>query len=162
MPLEVEKKFLVKPEVLKAEIELEKLEVKTLKQAYLASSSTAVVRIRRDEQKAYLTVKQRASGVKRIEVERELTIAEAEELFELCPSSLVEKQRYYIPLNELTIELDVFLGANEGLVVAEVEFSDEQQAQSFMPPSWFSDEVSADHRYYNHYLSEHPYSSWKS
>ena len=162
MPLEVEKKFLVKPEVLAVEIELEKLKVKTLKQAYLASSSTTVVRVRSDERKAYLTVKQRASGLKRIEVERELTIAEAEELFELCPSSLVEKQRYYIPLNELTIELDVFLGANEGLVLAEVEFADEQQAEAFIPPSWFSDEVSGDYRYYNHYLSEHPYSSWKS
>ena len=121
-----------------------------------------MVRVRRDERKAYLTVKQRASGLKRIEVERELTIAEAEELFELCPSSLVEKQRYYISLNELTIELDVFLGANEGLVLAEVEFADEQQAEAFIPPSWFSDEVSGDYRYYNHYLSEHPYSSWKS
>jgi len=100
--------------------------------------------------------------VKRIEVERELSIAEAEELFELCPSSLVEKRRYCIPFKTLTIELDVFLGANEGLVLAEVEFTDEQQAQAFIPPSWFLDEVSADHRYYNHYLSEHPYSSWTS
>lgn len=162
MPLEVEKKFLVKPEVLAAQIELEKLKVKTLKQAYLASSLTAVVRVRSDEYKGYLTVKQRACGVKRIEVERELSIAEAEELFELCPTSLVEKRRYYIPFNDLTIELDVFLGANEGLVLAEVEFADEQQAQAFIPPPWFSDEVSADHRYYNHYLSEHPYSSWKA
>ena len=162
MPLEVEKKFLVNTEVLADQIELEKLQVKTLKQAYLASSSRAVVRVRRDEYKAYLTVKQRSSGVKRIEVERELSIAEAEELFELCPSSLVEKRRYCIPFKTLTIELDVFLGANEGLVLAEVEFTDEQQAQAFIPPSWFLDEVSADHRYYNHYLSEHPYSSWTS
>jgi adenylate cyclase len=162
MPIEVEKKFLVKLEVLAAEIELEKLEFKMLKQAYLASSSTAVVRVRRDEHKAYLTVKQRASSLKRIEVEREISIAEAEELFELCPSSLIEKRRYYIPFNELTIELDVFLGANEGLVLAEVEFADEEQSQAFTPPSWFSDEVSADHRYYNHYLSEHPYSNSKA
>jgi len=51
MPLEVEKKFLVNTEVLAAQIELEKFQVKTLKQAYLASSSTAVVRVRRDEYK---------------------------------------------------------------------------------------------------------------
>jgi len=142
------------------QIELEKLQVKTLKQAYLASSSTAAVRVRRDEYKAYLTVKQRSSGVKRIEVERELSIAEAEELFELCPSSLVEKRRYYIPLKELTIELDVFLGANEGLVLAEVEVTNEQQAQAFIPRPMSIQLGRAAHRFYPHNSGDHPSLSW--
>ena len=77
-----------------------------------------------------------------------------EHLKEKIDGKLVSKRRYLIPLeNELTIELDVFYEPCKGLLLAEVEFPDEQSANSFCPPSWFGKDVTFDGRYHNSALS---------
>ena len=161
MPLEIEKKYLVLPQQVDQHIQLDQYTHKPMVQGYLASSDLAVIRIRIAQDRGRLTIKQRGSGIKRIEVERDLSLDEANELLSLCGTNKVEKQRYFIAHGKHTIELDIFLGENAGLIIAEVEFQDEEEANSFDPPEWFSIEVSADLRYYNLYLSEHPYAGWK-
>ncbi|MDA1149135.1 MAG: CYTH domain-containing protein [Bacteroidetes bacterium] len=160
MPFEIEKKYLVFPQRLEREVPLAEHTFKRIAQGYLASSDLVVVRVRVDQERGYLTIKQRSSGIKRLEIERDISLEEANELLELCTQNKVEKKRYYISYGKHTIELDVFQGANNGLILAEVEFENEEDASAFCPPDWFSDEVSGDLRYYNHYLSEHPYTSW--
>lgn len=162
MPLEIEKKYLVLPQQLDQHVQLDQHPFKPIAQGYLASSDLVVIRIRVSQDHGRLTIKQRRAGIKRIEVERELNLEEANELLSLCGTKKVEKQRYFIAHGNYTIELDIFLGENAGLMVAEVEFEDEEEANAFERPEWFSAEVSGDLRYYNHYLSEHPYSSWKA
>lgn len=162
MPLEIEKKYLVLPQQISQHVQLDQYPHKLMVQGYLASSDLAVIRIRISQDHGRLTIKQRGAGIKRIEVERDLSIEEANELLSLCGTKKVEKKRYFITQGEYTIELDIFLGENAGLMIAEVEFGDEEEANAFDPPEWFSAEVSGDLRYYNHYLSEHPYTSWKS
>lgn len=162
MPLEIEKKYLVLPQQLDQHVQLDQHPFKPMVQGYLASSDLVVIRIRVSQDHGRLTIKQRGAGIKRIEVERELNLEEANELLSLCGTKKVEKQRYFIAHGNYTIELDIFLGENAGLMVAEVEFEDEEEANAFEPPEWFSTEVSGDLRYYNHYLGEHPYSSWKA
>ena len=160
MPFEIEKKYLVLPQRLEREVSLAEHTFKRIAQGYLASSDVVVVRVSVDQERGYLTIKQRSSGIKRLEIERDISLEEAKELLELCTQNRVEKHRYFIPYSKHTIELDVFQGANNGLILAEVEFEHEDDASAFCPPDWFSDEVSGDLRYYNHYLSEHPFTSW--
>ena len=161
MPLEIEKKYLVLPQQIDQHIQLDHYPHKLMVQGYLASSDLAVIRIRVFQDRGRLTIKQRRAGIKRIEVERDLSLEEANELLSLCGTKKVEKQRYFVPHGKYTIELDIFLRENAGLIIAEVEFQDEEEANAFDPPEWFSTEVSGDLRYYNHYLSECPYISWK-
>lgn len=69
----------------------------------------------------------------------------------------IEKTRYVIPIeNHLNIELDIFHGAHEGLILAEVEFPDEDTANKYQPPAWFSEEVTFSSEYHNSSLSQRP------
>ncbi len=77
----------------------------------------------------------------------------------LCHRPLIEKTRYRITLGDLVWEVDEFHGENQGLIMAEVELSSEDQAIAL--PDWIGLEVSQDDRYYNSYLSRHPYRSWQ-
>ena len=71
----------------------------------------------------------------------------------------IQKTRYIIPEKEnLKIELDIFHGSHQGLILAEVEFPDEQTALAYQPPSWFSEDVTFSSQYHNSYLSQHPFS----
>ena len=74
----------------------------------------------------------------------------------LCVSGVIDKTRYLVPYGGHTYEVDVFHGANEGLVLAEIELADEQEM--FEKPSWLGEEVTGDVRYYNSMLSLHPFS----
>ena len=84
------------------------------------------------------------------------------EIFEQCFDALwpltegrrIFKTRHRIPYGAHTIELDVFGGHLAGLIVAEIEFSAVEVAESFMPPSWLGQEVTNDLRYRNHALAE--------
>jgi adenylate cyclase len=79
-------------------------------------------------------------------------------LDEMCPAGRIEKTRYRIDVPPHTWEVDVFEGDNAGLVVAEIELSDEQE--SFTRPEWLGAEVTEDPRYYNSELSRHPWGQW--
>jgi CYTH domain-containing protein len=78
----------------------------------------------------------------------------------LCEAGVIEKTRFEIPVGTHLYEVDVFSGENEGLVIAEIELEDENEA--FEKPDWLLEEVTNDQRYYNAYISKKPFLKWKS
>lgn len=146
---EIERKFLV------ADVPsgLEKRKRYEISQAYLAIDPGGTqVRLRKSNDERSLTVK-RGSGVEREERNVALPAEEFDSLWELTKGRRLRKTRYDIEHGKLTIELDVFHGTHEGLVFAEVEFPDAEQAAHFQPPTWFGDEVTQDSRYANSSLA---------
>lgn len=145
--MEIERKFTIKelPEA------LEKYPCKLLEQAYL--NVNPVVRIRREDDAYYLTYK--GSGMLARE-EYNLPLNE-ESYFHLLPKAdgnIIRKKRYLIPCEPYTIELDVFEDTFAGLKIAEVEFPTEEEANHFIPPEWFDQDVTFDRRYHNSNLSQ--------
>ena len=130
-----------------------------IKQGYISTTSKTVVRIRVAGKHAFLTLKGENKGVIRTEFEYEIPIEDANEIIsELCNGPIVEKIRYLIPYSGHTWEVDIFHGENDGLVVAEIELSSEDQG--FERPPWVTTEVSGDPRYYNSSLLDNPFKSW--
>jgi len=153
MGIEIERKFLVRDGSWKADADQGRL----CRQGYLLSNGGATVRIRVIGEKAFLTVKGASSGISRTEFEYEIPTVDAEALLELC-DNLVEKVRYLISYAGMVWELDVFAGANEGLIMAEIELESERQEVGL--PEWAGEEVSGDPRYYNACLAKHPFTRW--
>lgn len=117
------------------------------------------MRIRTINDKAFLTIKGITVGVTRQEYEYEIPYDDCVQMLEqLAEKPVIEKKRYKIPLDGLIWEIDEFLGVNAGLIVAEIELADENQA--FSKPAWIGAEVSADPRYFNSNLVKHPYTTW--
>ena len=86
----------------------------------------------------------------REEYELELTSRQFEGLKEKCSGQFIDKTRYIYPLeNGLKAEVDVFGGAQQGLILAEVEFLSEDGMREFQKPEWFGEDVSQDPRYHN-------------
>ena len=154
MPLEIERKFLVDTQKWNPTGKGTQLV-----QAYLSIEPNPTVRIRIAGEKAYLTIKGRSETISRPEYEYQIPIDEAQEMMRLAISNPVEKIRYEIMHENFRWEVDVFSGKNEGLVIAELEL--ESENQTFPRPDWLLTEVSGDRRYYNSYLSEHPFQEWK-
>lgn len=153
MGVEIERKFLVR--------DTRMLAGQTgifLSQGYLSHTPEATVRVRISGEQAFLTVKGRNQGARRAEFEYPVPVADARALLRLCPAGHIEKTRYRIPVAERVWEVDVFHGANEGLIVAEVELPDEH-APITLPP-WAGAEVTDDPRYFNSALSLHPFRDW--
>jgi adenylate cyclase len=129
------------------------------KQGYLDTQNEPLVRVRIMGKKAYLTLKGKNEGIRRLEFEYEIPVLDAEELLSnFCSTTLIEKNRYIFSIEETIWEVDEFLGENSGLVIAEVELLSEND--NFNKPSWIGREVSHDTKYYNYKLVEHPYSKW--
>jgi CYTH domain-containing protein len=119
------------------------------------------VRVRTVGDQGFLTVKGITVGASRSEYEYEIPVADANEMLDrLCERPLIEKTRYRIPHGGLVWEIDEFEGENRGLVTAEVELKDQQQAVT--PPNWVGEEVTGDPRYFNANLVAKPFSSWES
>jgi adenylate cyclase len=105
------------------------------------------------------TIKTRTVGISRSEFEFEIPLETANQLLDqVCDRPLIEKHRYKIPYAGLIWEVDEFLGENQGLILAEVELTSEEQ--SFDRPDWIGLEVSGDPRYFNSYLAKHPFTHW--
>lgn len=155
MSLEIERKFRVKGDFKKDASSQEEII-----QGYLSSAPERSVRIRVKGKKAYLTIKglSNESGLSRYEWEKEIPVTEAKELLQLCEPGIIDKVRYYVPAGNHTFEVDVFRGENEGLIVAEVELSDE--GELFEKPDWLGEEVTGDKRYYNASLTKNPFINW--
>jgi adenylate cyclase len=119
-----------------------------LRQAYVAVDDTVEVRVRDQGGTHLLTVKG-GRGVERAEVEVEIDAAEFDELWRLAPDRRIDKTRYRVPVGGHTAEVDVYAGALEGLVVAEVEFASREECDAFVPPPWFGEEVTGDPRWSN-------------
>jgi adenylate cyclase len=116
------------------------------------------VRTRGD--KGYLTIKGPSmDGISRFEWEKEITLQDARELFTLCQKGRIEKTRYLVHNGKHTIEVDEFHGDNEGLVFAEIELADVNE--QFLRPAFLGAEVTGNPRYYNAYISKHPYPTWE-
>lgn len=154
MQIEIERKFLLKSDAWR-----EGATGILYRQGYLCTDPERTVRVRIGGGTAILAIKGAGDGVARPEFEYPIPLAEATQLLDtLCLKPLVEKYRYLVPFAGLTWEIDEFLGANTGLLLAEVEL--EQVDQPVPLPPWIGTEVTGDPRYYNAYLARHPYSSW--
>lgn len=129
-------------------------------QGYLSSVPARSVRVRIRGEKGFLTVKglTTESGTTRYEWEKEIGVADAKNLLALCEPGVIEKIRYIVPFAGHTFEVDEFRGENEGLLMAEIEL--DTADESFERPAWLGEEVTGDVRYYNAYLSGHPYKKW--
>lgn len=126
-------------------------------QGYICSEKGRTVRVRIRDDKGYLTVKGAASssGLSRYEFEREVPLEDAEQMLRLCEQESINKERYLVPYKGHTWEVDVFHGHNEGLILAEIELSREDEP--FERPSWLGKEVTGDRRYYNSVLMRTPF-----
>ena len=153
MAKEIERKFLVT-----GDFKQDACDSFRLVQGYISTDPDRTVRVRIKGEQGFLTIKGRSSldGLSRYEWEKEIPVSEALELMNLCVSGVIDKTRYLVPYGGHTYEVDVFHGANEGLVLAEIELADEQEM--FEKPSWLGEEVTGDVRYYNSMLSLHPFS----
>ena len=130
-----------------------------LRQGYLSSHPDRTVRVRIEGGKGTMTIKGRSSGATRSEWEYEIPLSDANELLDgLCEKPIIEKHRRRIAFGAHVWEVDEFLGANQGLVVAEVELAFEEQ--QFDKPDWIGEEVTHDRRYFNSSLIARPFSSW--
>jgi adenylate cyclase len=147
--MEVERKFLVSEPP-----DLDEGSAEEIEQGYLAIGDEEEVRLRRKEEKLTLTAK-RGSGLTRDEAEVDLGREDFDRLWPLTEGKRLHKRRYVIPDGDLTIEVDVYGGDLEGLVVAEIEFQSEEAARAFEPPGWLGEEVTGDHRYLNETLATH-------
>lgn len=145
--MEIERKFLVK----ELPADYETYPHKELEQGYL--STEPVVRIRKAGDTYTLTYKGMGLMV-REEYNLPLTKAAYEHLRPKTDGILIHKIRYKIPYQEkYTIELDVFLDTLTPLLLAEVEFSSEEEANQFIPPAWFGEDVTFSTQYHNSTLS---------
>ena len=156
MSLEIERKFLVKNEDFKKEF----YQKNQLKQGYLNSDKNRTVRVRISDNRSFLTIKGKSNstGTTRFEWEKEIDKMEAEQLLLLCEPLIIDKTRFYVKSENHIFEVDEFYGDNEGLIVAEIELSSENE--SFKNPSWLGKEVTGDKRYYNSSLSKISFKSW--
>ncbi|MDL2357182.1 MAG: CYTH domain-containing protein [Pseudomonadota bacterium] len=130
-----------------------------LRQGYLSADPARVVRVRVAGDQAWLTIKGRSVGATRGEWEYPIPLADANALLDdLCEQPIIEKYRREIAHAGHIWEVDEFLGANQGLVVAEIELAAEDQP--FDKPDWIGADVTHDARYFNSSLVKRPYSSW--
>lgn len=147
--MEIERKFLIKNEMLPKN--LDSYPHNKLEQAYIITEP--VLRIRQKDTEYILTYKG-PGFLKREEEEFPLTKEAYEKLLTKTEGNIITKTRYKIPEKDnLVIELDVFHGLFEGLYLAEVEFPDEETANSYIPPEWFRKEVTTDSSFHNSTLS---------
>lgn len=148
--MEIERKFLIK----KLPDNLTSYKARKIEQAYLCTDP--VVRVRRDNDDYYLTYKSKGMIV-REEYNLPLTKEAYGHLLAKADGNIITKTRYEIPEKDnLTIELDVFEGKFDGLLLAEVEFASEEEALGYIPPEWFGEDVSNSTKYHNITLSRLP------
>jgi CYTH domain-containing protein len=154
--IEIERKFLVTS----TEFIKEAIRQSRIVQGYLSSNPERTVRVRVKGDKGFLTIKGigNKSGLSRFEWEKEIPLADAEQLLLLCEQGIIDKIRYEVAVSNHLYEVDVFSGANEGLIIAEIELSNENE--SFEKPNWLGMEVTNDNRYYNAYISKNPFKNW--
>ena len=153
MGTEIERKFLLKPGQWKPGGP-----GRRMTQGYLSRDPDRTVRVRLVGDEAYMTVKSRRTGITRTEIEFPIALENARDLLLLCHQPLIDKTRHHVVHEGMLWEVDVFHGANDGLVVAEIELPAEDTP--FALPTWVGEEVSHDLRYTNSRLSAVPFSEW--
>lgn len=156
MALEIERKFLVADDSYKAMA----FHCDRIAQGYICREGGNSARVRVRGEKGYITIKGPSldGGLSRYEWENEIPASEAWELIRLCHGGIIDKTRYLVKCGSHTFEVDEFHGDNEGLVLAEVELADCNEA--FERPAFIGKEVTGEKRYYNSHLSRVPYKLW--
>jgi CYTH domain-containing protein len=148
MPLEIERKFLVKGD-------FKPFVTHTVRivQGYLCISEQTTVRVRIKNNRAFLTVKGAATetGFARHEFEYEIPVTDAEQMLRMTPYPVIEKERNLVPYKNHTYEVDVFHGRHEGLILAELELQSETEA--YEKPGWLGEEVTGNRQYYNAFMA---------
>ena len=154
--IEIERKFLIKNDDYKSEAYAKK----TLRQGYISTDPKRTVRIRIEDDKAFITIKGESSsdGLQRFEFEQEIGLEDAENLLNICLPGKISKYRHLVKVENMKFEVDEFLDENTGLTVAEIEL--ENVDQQFCKPSWLGEEVTGDTKYYNAQLSKNPFKDW--
>ena len=155
MGIEIERKFLVDHSKWAAVV---KPKGNHFRQGYLLNEENRTIRVRVTDEHGFITLKGAASGISRKEFEYTIPTAEGTELLNIFAKSELAKVRYCIDFAGKTWEVDEFSGDNAGLIMAEIELDSEDEA--FEKPDWITIEVSDDERYYNSYLSTHPFKDW--
>ncbi|KAF1690180.1 CYTH domain-containing protein [Pseudoxanthomonas taiwanensis] len=163
MGIEIERKFLLAGDGWRAAVE----RTQPMAQGYLNDLSLAgdgpqkaSVRVRIEGERAFLNLKSRQLGHTRQEFDYPIPVEDARQLLALCVGGLVEKHRHYVRHGGHLWEIDEFLGDNAGLVVAEIELADPDEA--FDRPDWLGAEVTDQPRYYNLALAQRPYARWSA
>jgi adenylate cyclase len=155
MGVEIERKFLVANDAWRKSV----ISETRLKQGYLANQERASVRVRIGGDQAFLNIKSATLGIRRSEFEYEIPPDDAEAMLEqVAIRPFIDKTRYKVKCGEHIWEVDLFHGENEGLVVAEIELSSEDE--NFQKPEWAGEEVSGDPKYFNVCLVKHPFCKW--
>jgi adenylate cyclase len=161
MPLEIERKFLVVGDGWRTAAD----ETVAMAQGYINDMAAmdhggqrASVRVRIQGDAAFLNLKSRELGHTRQEFDYPIPVADARALLALCVGGVVDKRRHHVRHAGHLWEVDEFLGDNAGLVVAEIELGDADEA--FVKPAWLGKQVTDSPRYYNLALASRPYSAW--
>lgn len=156
MAQEIERKFLIN---LSEWEKLSKPKGKHFRQGYILTDPAKTIRVRKTETSGWLTIKGISVGASRLEYEYEIPLAEAEELLDNFSENELEKVRHEIVYANKLWEVDVFLGDNEGLIVAEIEL--ESEDEDFEIPEWITEEVTHEKKYYNSNLTKYPFKDWE-
>lgn len=156
MAQEIERKFLVTSNIFKKE----SFKEMKITQGFLSTIPERTVRVRVVENKGFITVKGlgNESGVTRYEWEKEIAVDDVLELLKICEPGIIEKKRFNVISGKHIFEVDEFYGENEGLIIAEVELSSEDEF--FEKPKWLGPEVTGEIKYYNATLMNNPYNKW--
>jgi len=155
MGVEIERKFLVNKEKWSQVIKEKRSHYR---QGYMVSDPGKTIRVRLADDAAYLTIKGPTVGVSRPEFEYSIPVEDARQLLNNFCFSEISKIRYFIPHEGKLWEVDEFLGENEGLMVAEIELTSEDEL--FSLPEWIDREVTNEKKYSNSNLAINPYRSW--
>lgn len=155
MAKEIERKFLIDLK------KIDKLENGyNIKQGYIKTEDKTVVRIRINDKEAFLTIKGANIGATRLEYEYPIPISDAKDILRnLCKKPIIDKTRYEIKYDNHIWEIDIFHQENDGLAIAEVELTNENEAIEL--PNWIIKEVTNEYKYCNSNLLENPFSKWK-
>ncbi len=154
MGIEIERKFLVNKQLWQPPDD-----GVVYQQGYIHTVHGNTIRVRVAGNQGYITLKGKTNGSTRQEFEYSIPLEDAVEMLTtMCDRPLIEKIRYKIYINNLWWEVDQFWGDNEGLLMAEVELTSENQ--KIQLPQWIGKEVTDDQRYYNSNLSQNPYQQW--
>ena len=149
--VEIERKFLVS-----SQDECLRHSTKSIHivQGYLSLDPSRTVRIRKRDTKAILTIKGKPNraGDTRFEWEKEVSVEEATQLFDLCLGQIIEKTRHLVQFQSHCFEVDVFSGNHKGLIIAEIELQSVEEKVAL--PPWIGKEVTGDSRYYNSSLAK--------
>lgn len=156
MGKETERKYLVNKEIWNNSFNGNK---HIFRQGYMLAEPKKTIRVRLTDTTGFITIKGLLVGASRAEYEYQISKEDAEDLLNRFCDAVVTKVRHKVLHKDKLWEVDEFSGDNEGLIIAELELSDENE--KFELPDWIDKEVTGDKKYYNWSLSINPYKNWK-